>query len=64
MKSSIQGVILQDEVEKYIKHEGLLKKKFAEKIGISPQMLSYWLSGKYRLSSKNLDRICEIIGIE
>lgn len=65
MNNSTEKILcLQDEVEEYIKKEGLLKKKFAEKIGITAPMFSYWLSGKANLSTEKLNKICDLISGE
>ncbi len=48
---------LQDEVEKYLHKNNLLKKDFAARIGITPVMLSHWLNGRCPLRREILERI-------
>lgn len=52
---------LQNKVNDFIKHNHLLKKDFAAKIGITPVMLSHWLGGRASLSRKSLERIVALI---
>lgn len=50
-------ISLQEEVEIYVKSNKILKKDFAQKIGITPVMLSHWLKGRLMLNYTTLDRI-------
>ena len=43
-----------------IEKTGVLKKEFAEKIGVSTGNLSDWLKGRSEPSAKVLTRICEL----
>lgn len=48
---------LQNDVEKYVKDRKILKKDFAEKIGISPAQLSHWLKGRVCFPKNILEKI-------
>ena len=52
---------IQDEVLVYIDQHGMKKKCFASMIDVSPQMLSYWLSGRVQFKRNTLDKIFSII---
>lgn len=53
---------MQEAVNKYCKTNGVLKKDFAKKIGVSPTKLSHWLSGRTRFSVQTLERVKAVIG--
>lgn len=48
---------LQQEVESFVKSNKILKKDFAEKIGVSPVMLSHWLKGRVNFKKSTLEKI-------
>ena len=48
---------LQQEVESFVKMNKILKKDFAEKIGVSPVMLSHWLKGRVNFKKSTLEKI-------
>lgn len=48
---------LQQEVESFVKSNKILKKDFAEKIGVSPVMLSHWLKGRVNFKKNTLEKI-------
>ncbi|MCH5300218.1 MAG: helix-turn-helix transcriptional regulator [Ruminococcus sp.] len=50
-------ISLQEEVEIFVKSRKMLKKDFADKIGITPVMLSHWLKGRVSLNRKTLEKI-------
>ena len=52
---------LQDAVDKYCQERKILKKDFAEKIGVSPAKLSHWLAGRTRFSLSTLERVKALI---
>lgn len=53
---------MQEAVNQYCKTNGVLKKDFAKKIGVSPTKLSHWLSGRTRFSVQTLERVKAVIG--
>ena len=52
---------MQDAVVKYCKERKILKKDFAEKIGVSPAKLSHWLAGRTRFSLSTLEKVKAVI---
>lgn len=50
-------ISLQEEVENFVKSHKILKKDFADKIGIKPIMLSHWLKGRVSLNRRTLEKI-------
>lgn len=48
---------LQNEVIDYLVSHKILKKDFAVRIGITPVMLSHWLSGRCSLRRETLEKI-------
>lgn len=54
--------IFQEEVEHYIKEKKILKKDFAERIGITPVKFSHWLKGRVALPRKTLELILTELG--
>lgn len=48
---------LQDEVEAFVKEDGILKKDLAARIGVSPSMLSHWLKGRVSFKKNTLEKI-------
>lgn len=53
--------VIREDLKKYLKENGIKNKFIAEKIDISTAMISYFLNGKKRLSSKYLKKISNII---
>lgn len=54
---------LQKEVADYLLSHKILKKDFAARIGITPVMLSHWLSGRCSLRREVLERIISHISL-
>lgn len=52
---------LQHEVEIFVSDRKILKKDFANKIGITPVKLSHWLKGRVALDRKTLEKIIAVI---
>lgn len=52
---------LQEQVEIFVKKQKILKKDFAESIGISPIKLSHWLKGRVLLSRRTLEKVVAIL---
>ncbi len=55
---------LQLEVEKFVKVHKILKRDFAEMIGVSPVMLSHWLKGRVNFKRSTLEKIISVIDKE
>ena len=53
---------MQDAVNQYCKKNKILKKDFAQKIGVTPAKLSHWLAGRTRFSIQTLERVRAVIG--
>lgn len=53
---------MQDAVNQYCKKNKILKKDFAQKIGVTPAKLSHWLAGRTRFSVQTLERVKALIG--
>lgn len=53
---------MQDAVNQYCKNNKILKKDFAQKIGVTPAKLSHWLAGRTRFSIQTLERVKAVIG--
>lgn len=47
-----------------LQEQGKQKKAFAVDIGVSPAMVSNWISGKYNPSPYNLGKIAEYFGVD
>ena len=52
---------LQERVELYVRNNKILKKDFADSIGISPVKLSHWLKGRVLLNRRTLEKVITII---
>lgn len=52
---------VQEEVLKYIEENGVKKNFFAQKIGVSPMVLSHWLQGRMQFNQNRIDKIYQII---
>lgn len=50
-------------LSEYIKEEGLSKRKFAEKVGVSAMSVSDWTSGKIQPSAESIYLICKACNI-
>lgn len=55
------SVSIQSQVKTYLSETGRKKKWLAEQLGISPTVLSQWLTGKTAFSEKRLHDIQDII---
>ncbi|MBF7811949.1 helix-turn-helix domain-containing protein [Clostridium beijerinckii] len=53
--------IIREDLKSYLKENGIKAKFIAEKIGISPAMISYFINHKKKLSSASLILISNII---
>ena len=53
---------MQNAVNDYCKKNKILKKDFAQKIGVTPAKLSHWLAGRTRFSIQTLERVKAVIG--
>ena len=54
---------INDRVQKLIKHLGITKTSFAEKINVSPAFVSMLCSGKTALSDRTIMDICREFGV-
>lgn len=61
MKNSDEENKLKDDVKKYLEEHGIMKKFFADRIGISNSMLSHWFANKTGLTNETIEKICSII---
>ncbi len=52
---------LRQQVNDFIKENGIIAKHIAKKIGISPAMLCYFRHGKKNLSTENAKKLQEFI---
>ena len=58
-----EKVIVQNEVEKYLKENKIKKKDFAAELGISNVTLSHWLHGRTTFNIETVKRICRMIDL-
>ena len=52
---------IRNDLKNYLKENGIKNKFIAEKIDLSPSMISYFINGKKRLSANKLNLISNII---
>ena len=52
---------LQHQVEIFLKKQKILKKDFANSIGISPVKLSHWLKGRVLLNRITLEKVIAVL---
>lgn len=57
----MQQETIREDLKNYLKENGIKSKWIAEKLNLSPAMISYFINGKKRLSSVNLNLISSII---
>ncbi|MBQ8215554.1 MAG: helix-turn-helix transcriptional regulator [Clostridia bacterium] len=57
----MSDILLQDEVERFVKEHNILKKDFAAKIGVSPVKFSHWLKGRVAFNRITLEKIIAIL---
>ena len=55
---------MEELIKKALEEKKMTQKELAEKLYVTPQAVSKWLTGESRPSQDNVERIYEILGID
>ncbi len=55
---------MQEKLKKLLSSKGITQRQLAKKVGMSFRVLNYKICGKRDFSYSEVERICEVLGIE